>query len=87
MEIRAGMTDGCLIPPEQGAEFFGCYNMVGKFATIIGPALMGGVAAITHNPRLGILAIIVLFVAGAALLLRVKTGDIEGGRLERSNLQ
>ena len=30
-----------LIPPHQSAEFFGFYNMLGKFATIIGPLLMG----------------------------------------------
>jgi len=30
-----------LIPAGQPAEFFGFYNMLGKFATILGPALMG----------------------------------------------
>ncbi len=30
-----------LIPLDQSAEFFGFYNMLGKFAAIIGPALMG----------------------------------------------
>ncbi|MBI5062083.1 MAG: MFS transporter, partial [Desulfatitalea sp.] len=29
------------IPREQSAEFFGFYNMLGKFAAIMGPALMG----------------------------------------------
>ena len=33
-----------LIPKRESAEFFGFYNMVGKFAAIIGPALMGLVA-------------------------------------------
>ena len=32
-----------LIPPGQSGEFFGFYNMLGKFAAIIGPALMGTV--------------------------------------------
>ncbi len=32
-----------LIPIDRTAEFFGFYNMLGRFATIIGPALMGGV--------------------------------------------
>jgi UMF1 family MFS transporter len=32
-----------LIPPDKTAEFFGFYNMLGKFAAIIGPALMAGV--------------------------------------------
>jgi UMF1 family MFS transporter len=30
-----------LIPREQSAEFFGFYNMLGKFAAIVGPLLMG----------------------------------------------
>jgi UMF1 family MFS transporter len=30
-----------LIPQNQSAEFFGFYNMMGKFATIVGPLLMG----------------------------------------------
>ncbi|MDJ0781996.1 MAG: MFS transporter [Desulfosarcinaceae bacterium] len=30
-----------LIPVERSAEFFGFYNMLGKFAAIVGPALMG----------------------------------------------
>jgi UMF1 family MFS transporter len=30
-----------LIPKEQSAEFFGFYNMLGKFAAILGPLLMG----------------------------------------------
>jgi UMF1 family MFS transporter len=38
-----------LIPPGQAAEFYGFYNMLGKFAAIIGPVLMGlvGLAART----------------------------------------
>ena len=31
-----------LIPADKPAEFFGFYNMLGKFAAIIGPLLMGG---------------------------------------------
>ena len=32
-----------LIPADKPAEFFGFYNMLGKFAAIIGPLLVGGV--------------------------------------------
>ena len=60
-----------LIPPERAGEFFGFYNMLGKFATFVGPLLMGGVTLVTGNPRMGILSLIVLFVAGGILLLRV----------------
>ncbi len=60
-----------LIPEEFSAEFFGFYNMIGKFAAIIGPALMGIVTILTGSNRLGILSIIILFAAGAVLLSRV----------------
>ena len=61
-----------LIPPEKSAEFFGFYNMLGKFAAVVGPALMGVVGVATGSPRLAILSILVLFVGGGALLLFVK---------------
>jgi UMF1 family MFS transporter len=61
-----------LIPPEKSAEFFGFYNMLGKFAAVIGPALMGWVGVLTGNPRLAILSIVVLFLGGGTLLLFVK---------------
>jgi MFS transporter, UMF1 family len=57
-----------LIPQEKAGEFFGFYNMIGKFAVIIGPALIGIVGRVTHNPRLGIAAVALLFIAGGVLL-------------------
>jgi MFS transporter, UMF1 family len=38
-----------LIPKDKAAEFYGFYNMLGKFAAIIGPALMGGVGLIVRR--------------------------------------
>ena len=38
-----------LIPDGRSAEFFGLYNMLGKFAAIIGPALMGAVGLTTRH--------------------------------------
>ena len=38
-----------LIPTERTAEFYGFYNMLGKFAVIIGPALMGAVGLIVKR--------------------------------------
>ncbi len=61
-----------LIPQEKAGEFFGFYNMLGKFAVIIGPALLGAVGNLTSNPRLGIAAIAVLFIAGGSLLYFVE---------------
>jgi MFS transporter, UMF1 family len=61
-----------LVPPERAGEFFGFYNMLGEFAAIIGPVLIGVVSLTTHSPRVSILSVIVLFAVGAALLTRVK---------------
>ncbi len=66
-----------IIPPDKSAEFFGFYNMLGKFAAIIGPALMGTIALTTGSARLGILSILLLFILGAFFLNKV---DIEEGK-------
>ena len=60
-----------LVPRERSGEFFGFYNMMGKFAVILGPVLVGMVAVATGDNRLSILAVAILFLAGGALLLRV----------------
>ena len=60
-----------IIPNESAAEFFGFYNMLGKFAAVIGPFLMGWVSVISGNARYSILAVIALFIAGAAVLYAV----------------
>ena len=57
-----------IIPPESAARFFGFYDMLGKFAAVIGPFLMGVVGVVTGNPRYSIIAIILLFVAGGFFL-------------------
>jgi UMF1 family MFS transporter len=57
-----------MVPAGEAAEFFGLYNMLGKFAAIIGPALMGAVSMATGSARLSILSIALLLLAGGALL-------------------
>ncbi len=61
-----------LIPEAQAGQFFGFYNMLGKFAAVLGPLVVGVVAATTGNPRLSILALIVFFIGGMLLLMRVE---------------
>ena len=66
-----------LVPPGQTAEFFGFYNMMGKFAAVLGPLLVGWITLISGSNRIGILSILVLFLSGGYLLLRV---DVEAGQ-------
>jgi UMF1 family MFS transporter len=62
---------GALIPKERAGEFFGFYNICGKFAAILGPALLALMADVTGESRWGVLSLAVLFAVGAALLARV----------------
>ncbi|WP_018931803.1 MFS transporter [Gracilibacillus lacisalsi] len=57
-----------LIPKNNANEFFGFYNIFGKFASITGPLLLGFTAQITGRSNAGILSLIVLFVIGMVIL-------------------
>ncbi|HTW74290.1 MAG TPA: MFS transporter [Steroidobacteraceae bacterium] len=61
-----------LIPRERSGEYFGFYNMLGKFAAVLGPVAMGIVAVATGSQRASPLVLIVFFVAGGWLLTRVR---------------
>lgn len=68
-----------IIPADKAAEFFGFYNVIGKFATIMGPVLVAATVLVARAwgagpdlaPRISISSIAVLFLAGGALLLFV----------------
>ncbi len=60
-----------LIPAEKGGQYFGFYNMLGKFAAVIGPTLMG-VSALLVGNRASILSLLLLFAGGGWLLAKVR---------------
>ena len=61
---------GKLIPdPKQANEYFGFYDIFGKFASFIGPALFGTVALATGNSRYGVLSVLLLFALGGILFV------------------
>lgn len=60
-----------LIPTDKSAEFFGFYNMLGKFAAVLGPLMIGAVSLSTGSHRWGMFSIVVLFVLGGWLLMKV----------------
>lgn len=61
---------GELVPLHQSAEFFGFFNMVGKFSAIFGPFFVGLTSQLTGEPRLSILVLLVFFVVGGFILYR-----------------
>lgn len=62
-----------MIPHRQSAEYFGFFNMIGKFSAVLGPMLTGVVALAFGSQRIGILSILILFLAGLFLLLKVQS--------------
>ena len=76
-----------IIPANRSAEYFGLYNMLGKFAAVIGPVLMGGVGLLVRGlgfssnnaTRVGISSLSLLFLAGGILFYFV---DEEKGKQE-----
>lgn len=58
-----------LIPKENSNEYFGFYNIFGKFAAIMGPALMALITQLTSNVKNGVFSLIVLFALGIIFLV------------------
>lgn len=58
-----------IIPKEKSNEFFGFYNIFGKFSAIVGPAIMALTSTLTGNVRLSMLGIIPLFVIGLIIFM------------------
>jgi MFS transporter, UMF1 family len=66
-----------LVPKEKSNEFFGFYNIFGKFASIMGPLLVGLTAQMTGRSNMGVFSLIILFVIGIIILTRVSEPQIE----------
>ena len=60
-----------IIPKEKSNEFFGFYNIFGKFSAIMGPTLMSLTTAVTGNARWSIIGIIPLFLVGFIIFIRL----------------
>lgn len=61
---------GRMIPEQASAEFFGFYNIVGKFSSFVGSFMIAFTTQLTGQSRYGILSILLLFLIGGLLLTR-----------------
>ena len=61
-----------LIPNNKHSEYFGIYNMLGKFAALLGPLLVGLITFLTNDPRIGMLSISIFFILGISLFVHSK---------------
>ncbi|MBX3041741.1 MAG: MFS transporter [Bdellovibrionaceae bacterium] len=76
---------GNMIPHDRAGEFFGFYNLIGKFASIVGPLVVAITVTLTRNPRSGMTGLLILFILGGILLWKVKEPRYsEGTPLERA---
>jgi UMF1 family MFS transporter len=73
---------GQMIPRDKSAEYFGLFNLIGKFASILGPAIVGLTVYMTGRHQWGMLGLLVLFAAGGALLLKVHEVGTADAHLE-----
>jgi len=60
---------GKMVPKENANEFFGFYDIFGKFAAIMGPALYGIFSQLTGQSRYGVLSVMILFVIGGGIFI------------------
>ncbi len=67
-----------LVPKENSNEFFGFYNIFGKFASIMGPLLVAVTAQVTGSSNSGVFSLVVLFIIGFVILTFVpEPKDVE----------
>lgn len=64
-----------IIPREKANEFFGFYNIFGKFASIMGPILVAVTAQLTGSSSYGVFSLAILFIIGGILLKFVPDTD------------
>ncbi len=61
-----------MAPKDRVAQYFGLFALTGKVTSFIGPLLIGVITAITASQKAGMAVLVIFFVAGLALLSRVR---------------
>jgi len=61
-----------MAPKDRIAQYFGLFALTGKVTSFVGPLLIGLITAVTESQKAGMAVLVAFFVAGLALLARVK---------------
>ena len=61
-----------MAPKDRVAQYFGLFALTGKVTSFVGPLLIGAITAITASQKAGMAVLVLFFVAGLALLSRVR---------------
>ena len=62
---------GKIIPKEHSNEYYGFFDIFGRYASVMGTFLVGVITAATQNASLGVLSIGILLVVGFVMLMRL----------------
>ncbi len=62
---------GRIIPKEKSNEYYGFFDIFGRYASVMGTLLVSAVTSLTGDPSLGVLSIGILLVVGFVLLVRL----------------
>ena len=68
---------GKLIPADQASEYFGFFDVFGKFSAVIGPALFGIAAQLTGQTNYGALAVMFMFILGGGIMIFLVPKQVE----------
>ena len=66
---------GKIVPKNESNEYFGFFDIFGKFADFFGPLILTAAALIFQSSRYGILALIILFIIGYWMVDKVDKID------------
>jgi UMF1 family MFS transporter len=70
---------GKIIPKEHSNEYYGFFDIFGRYASVMGTLLVSAVTALTGRSDLGVLSIGVLLVVGLVILLRLPADEAVAG--------
>jgi UMF1 family MFS transporter len=71
---------GKLVPKESSNEYFGFFDIFGKYADLLGPLLMAASGLLFHETRYAILFMVTFFIFGFVMLTKIQ-------KMERAELQ
>ena len=64
---------GKIIPKEHSNEYYGFFDIFGRYASVMGTLLVSVVTSLTHDPSLGVLSIGILLVVGFVMLVKLSS--------------
>lgn len=62
---------GKLIPKEHANEYYGFFDIFGRYASVMGTLLVSVVTSLTRDPSLGVLSIGILLIVGLVMLVKL----------------